>query len=176
MVIIIKKIILCACFGVLFSGVSMAASVLTSVPAKDGFNCTSSCTKRTCSSQLTTATACVAWCAPEDYESCWQGAVETINFQKTLSQSNIDSPTMRNEPFLKRYATLLPTTKSNLFNLFEKALKMAQLKSKKEPIPDTLTKATAKLRLSAGPRALEELQTIHYQEQKELRNVFTRVP
>lgn len=176
MVIIIKKVILCACFSVLFSNVSMATSFLTSVPAKDGFNCKASCTKRTCSSQLTTATACVAWCAPEDYGSCWQSAVNTINFQKTLSQNNIDSPTMRNKPFLKRYETLVPITKSNLYSLFEKALEMAQLKNKKEPIPDTLTKATAELRLSAGPPALEELRTIHDQEQKELRNVFTRVP
>ncbi len=176
MVIIIKKLILLACFTMPLSVFAGTASVLTPLPTKDSFNCRTSCTKRTCSSQLTIATACVSWCAPEDYEGCWQGAMDTINFQTKLTQNNIDSSVMNSESFLKRYARLLPTTKSNLSMLFQKALMMAQQKNKTEPIAHELTETTAKLRLSAGPVALNELNAIHHEEQKELRSVWTRVP
>lgn len=177
MVTIIKKLIITTCSIVSVSSFAAVMPLRTSVPLKEGFDCNRSCTKSTCSSDLNTAAACVAWCGAEEYQGCWQGAVDTIKFQETLIRDAINSPLKYHETFLKLYGKLSPAVKKDLLQLFQNALSIAKAHHKQSMVPEKLTQTIAKRRLDVGLMILKELQAIHHEQEKELRGVFgTQVP
>jgi hypothetical protein len=176
MVNIIKKLIIVTYCVTPISSFADLMSLRAPVPTKEGFNCDVSCKKSTCSSQLNTAAACVAWCAAEDYEGCWKGAIETIDFQKTLTANTGRSHITDHKAFLDPHAKLSPARKKDLYLLFQQALEISQSHKNNKHVPETLTKKMAEQRLNKGPEVLNELQTIHHEEEKELRGALTRVP
>lgn len=159
-----KKIIIYLAFALLFITTLSFQSVaggFNKLPQRNTFDCSSTCSPISCSSNLEAAAYCAAWCS-RNFQGCWKGASESINFYEKLKGQNSDVPAaVGHAQFIEKYQELSELAQRD----FQQALNLLQTQP--------TVAATEEAQRIMDKHVLKELQDRHHEKQKERAGVLS---